>query len=65
MAEIIFINPRFDIPTGAWSTACQSWGKRPTCRAPLPTLAGLTPAGHTVILFDENIEAIDFDRSAR
>jgi len=27
----------------------------------LPTVAGLTPAGHDVVLIDENVEPIDFD----
>jgi hypothetical protein len=26
-----------------------------------PTLAGLVPAGHKVVLLDENVEPIDFD----
>ncbi len=30
----------------------------------LPTLAGLTPAEHEVVLVDENVEAIDFDLEA-
>ncbi|MBS1107468.1 MAG: Fe-S oxidoreductase [Deltaproteobacteria bacterium] len=30
----------------------------------MPTLAGLTPREHEVVLCDENVEAIDFDREA-
>src|SRR5262249_60662147 len=33
--------------------------------AALPLLAALTPAGHSVTLVDENVEAIDFARAAR
>ena len=42
-----------------------SIGKR--CAFPnlaLPTVAGLTPAGHEVVLCDENVEPIDFDTDA-
>jgi radical SAM superfamily enzyme YgiQ (UPF0313 family) len=30
----------------------------------LPTVAGLTPPGHEIVLFDENVEEIDFDVDA-
>lgn len=30
----------------------------------LPTVAGITPRGHEVVLCDENVEAIDFDTDA-
>ena len=43
-----------------------SLGKR--CVFPnlaLPTVAALTPAPHEVVLCDENVEPIDFDRVAR
>lgn len=30
----------------------------------LPTVAGLTPPGHEIVLVDENVEAIDFDIEA-
>ena len=30
----------------------------------LPTVAGITPAGHEVVLCDENVEPIDFDTDA-
>ncbi|MCI0546457.1 MAG: B12-binding domain-containing radical SAM protein [Candidatus Rokubacteria bacterium] len=30
----------------------------------LPTVAGLTPPGHDIVLCDENVEAIDFDTDA-
>jgi hypothetical protein len=33
--------------------------------AGLPLLAALTPAGHQVTIFDENVEPIDFARCAR
>ena len=42
-----------------------SLGKR--CVFPnlsLPTVAGLTPPGHGIVLCDENVEAIDFDIDA-
>ena len=64
MADIVLINPKFDPPTGAWSTPCRCSASGPCRRCPA-LLAALTPAGHTVTLIDENVEPIDFERCRR
>jgi radical SAM superfamily enzyme YgiQ (UPF0313 family) len=66
MADIVIINPRFDV---------SFWGMEHTLKlaglgaimpvGSLPLLAALTPPEHTVTLLDENVEPIDFDRVAR
>src|SRR5262245_21341531 len=66
MADIIFINPRFEVSFWGMEHALPVLGKRATLPvASLPLLAALTPAEHSVTLIDENVEAIDFDRCAR
>jgi radical SAM superfamily enzyme YgiQ (UPF0313 family) len=66
MADIVLINPRFEPSFWGLEYALPLLGKRATLPvAALPLLAALTPAGHTVTLVDENVEAIDFDRAAR
>jgi radical SAM superfamily enzyme YgiQ (UPF0313 family) len=66
MADIVVINPRFEPSFWGLEYALPLLGKRATLPvAALPLLAALTPAGHTVTLIDENVEAIDFDRVAR
>ena len=66
MADIVFINPRFEISYWGMEHALPLTGKRANMPvACLPLLAALTPAGHTVTLIDENVEAIDWDRVAR
>jgi len=63
MADIVLINPRFEVSYWGLETALPLLGKRanlPT--ACLPLLAALTPAEHTITLIDENVEAIDFAR---
>jgi radical SAM superfamily enzyme YgiQ (UPF0313 family) len=62
MARICLINPRF--PTSFWGLnhALPLMGKK--CNMPvlaLPTLAGLTPPDHEVVLIDENVQDIDFE----
>jgi radical SAM superfamily enzyme YgiQ (UPF0313 family) len=62
MARICLINPRF--PTSFWGLnhALPMMGKK--CNMPvlaLPTLAGLTPSDHEIVLIDENVQDIDFD----
>ncbi len=62
MARICLINPRF--PTSFWGLnhGLPLLGKKANMPVlALPTLAGLTPPGHQVVLIDENIEEIDFD----
>src|SRR5262245_48559327 len=66
MAEIVLINPRFELSYWGLERALPLLGKRANLPvASLPLLAALTPAGHTVTLLDENVEPIDFDRVAR
>lgn len=66
MADIVLVNPRFDVSYWGMEHALPLLLKRanlPT--ACLPLLAALTPAEHSVTLVDENVEEIDFDRLAR
>ncbi|MEQ8784885.1 MAG: B12-binding domain-containing radical SAM protein [Pirellulaceae bacterium] len=66
MAEIVLINPRFEVSYWGCEHALPLFGKRanvPT--ACLPLLAALTPAPHRVTLIDENVEPIDYERVAR
>jgi radical SAM superfamily enzyme YgiQ (UPF0313 family) len=66
MAEIVLINPRFEVSYWGLEHALPMLGKRANMPvACLPLLAALTPPGHSVTLIDENVEAIDFDRCAR
>jgi radical SAM superfamily enzyme YgiQ (UPF0313 family) len=66
MADIVLINPRFEVSYWGLEHALPIVGKRANLPvAALPLLAALTPAEHTVTLIDENVEAIDFDRVAR
>jgi radical SAM superfamily enzyme YgiQ (UPF0313 family) len=66
MADIVIINPRFEISYWGLENALPFMGKRANLPvASLPLLAALTPAGHTVTLIDENVEKIDFDRIAK
>ena len=66
MAEIVLVNPRFEVSYWGLEHALPLLGKRanlPT--ACLPLLAALTPAEQHVTLIDENVEPIDFDGCAR
>jgi radical SAM superfamily enzyme YgiQ (UPF0313 family) len=66
MADIVLINPRFNMSYWGLDYALPIFGKRANMPvACLPLLAALTPAGHTVTLMDENIEEIDWERCAR
>src|SRR5919202_2945286 len=66
MAEVVLINPRFEVSYWGLEHALPLFGKRANLPvAALPLLAALTPPGHTVTLLDENVEPIDFDRVAR
>jgi radical SAM superfamily enzyme YgiQ (UPF0313 family) len=66
MAEIVLINPRFEVSYWGLEYVLPFLGKRATLPvAALPLLAALTPEGHTVTLLDENVAPIDFDRVAR
>ncbi len=66
MADIVFINPRFEISYWGMERTLPYLGKRANLPvACLPLLAALTPVEHTVTLIDENVEPIDWDRCAR
>ena len=66
MADIVLINPRFEVSFWGMEHALPFIGKRANLPvACLPLLAALTPPGHTVTLMDENVEAINYERCAR
>ena len=66
MADIVLINPRFEVSYWGMEHALPFMGKRANLPvACLPLLAALTPAGHTVTLIDENVEAINYERCAK
>ena len=66
MADIVLINPRFEVSYWGMEHALPFLGKRANLPvACLPLLAALTPAEHTVTLMDENVEAINYERCAR
>jgi radical SAM superfamily enzyme YgiQ (UPF0313 family) len=66
MAEIVLINPRFEVSFWGVEHALPLFGKKANMPvASLPLLAALTPEGHRVVLIDENVEPIDFARCAR
>jgi radical SAM superfamily enzyme YgiQ (UPF0313 family) len=65
MADIVLINPRFDISYWGLEYAMPFLGLKAVLPvANLPLLAALTPDGHSVTLVDENVEPIDFERCA-
>src|SRR3984893_18935807 len=66
MADIVLINPRFEVSFWGLEHALPFIGKRAALPvAAWPLLAALTPGEHRVPIFDENVEPIDFDRCAR
>ena len=65
MANIVLLNPRFELSYWGVQHALPLFGKK--CALPnagLPLLAALTPDGHCVTIVDENVEPIDYDRVA-
>jgi radical SAM superfamily enzyme YgiQ (UPF0313 family) len=65
MADIVIINPRFEVSFWGMEHALPLVGKRANLPvACLPMLAALTPPEHTVTLIDENVETIDWQRCA-
>src|SRR5512147_562121 len=65
MADIILINPRFEVSYWGLEHALPFAGKRAAMPvAGLPLLAALTPPGHCITLVDENVEEIDYERCA-
>jgi radical SAM superfamily enzyme YgiQ (UPF0313 family) len=66
MADIVLINPRFEVSYWGMEYALPFLGKRANLPVTsLTLLAALTPGEHTITLIDENVEAIDFERCAR
>lgn len=66
MADIVIVNPRFDISFWGMEKCMEMLGKRANLPvACLPLLAALIPKHHNVTLIDENVEEIDFDRLGR
>lgn len=66
MADIVLINPRFEVSYWGMEHALEILGKKANLPvACLPLLAALTPEGHTVTLMDENVEPIDWERCAQ
>lgn len=66
MADIVIVNPRFDISFWGLEHCMPLFGKQANLPvACLGLLAALVPDHHDVTLVDENVEDIDFDRLAR
>ena len=66
MADIVIINPRFDVSFWGMEHCMSMFGKRANLPvACLACLQRLCPDHHRVTLLDENVEDIDFDRLGR
>lgn len=66
MADIVIVNPRFDISFWGMEHCMPLFGKKANLPiACLGLLAALVPDHHDVTLVDENVEDINFDRLAR
>jgi radical SAM superfamily enzyme YgiQ (UPF0313 family) len=66
VADIVIINPRFDISFWGLEHCMPLFGKRANLPvACLALLAALVPDHHEVTLIDENVEDLDFDRLGR
>ena len=66
MADIVIVNPRFEVSFWGMENCMGLLGKKANLPvACLPLLAALVPAHHNVSIVDENVEDIDFDRLAR
>jgi radical SAM superfamily enzyme YgiQ (UPF0313 family) len=66
VADIVIINPRFDISFWGLEHCIQLFGKRANLPvACLALLAALVPDHHHVTLIDENVEDLDFNRIGR
>lgn len=65
MVRIAIINPAFEVSYWGLEYAQPMFGKRANMPvASLPLLAALTPDEYEVVLFDENVEALDFEELA-
>ena len=66
MADIVLVNPKFEVSYWGLEHALPFFGKRVNLPvACLPLIAALTPPEHSVSIVDENVEPLDFDRLAR
>ncbi len=66
MPEIVLINPRFEISYWGMEHALPFAGKKANLPvACLPLLAALTPSKYSVVIMDENVEPIDWERCGR
>lgn len=66
MADIVIVNPRFDVSFWGMEQCMGLLGKRANLPVScLALLAALVPEEHDVTLIDENVEEIDFDRLER
>lgn len=66
--SICLINPRFEPSYWGFDYALPLYPGNKLCTmisGALPTLAGLVPREHEVVLLDENVESIDFDALRR
>src|ERR1700734_731255 len=66
MADIVLINPRFQVSYWGPNPAFPVQEKKLNPRPPAPPFpGGLPPARHSVTIVDENVEPIDYNRLAR
>lgn len=66
MADIVLINPRFEVSFWGLEFALPYFGKRANLPiACLPLLAALTPGEHRLTLMDENVQPLDWGRLAQ
>ncbi|WDQ19339.1 B12-binding domain-containing radical SAM protein [Rhodopirellula sp. P2] len=62
MSRIAIINPAFEVSYWGLEYSQPLFGKKANMPvASLPLLAALTPPEHEVVLFDENVETLDFE----
>ena len=66
MADIVLINPKFEMSFWGLEAALPFLGKRANLPVgALPLLAALTPPPHSITIIDENVEEIDYERCRR
>ena len=66
MADIVIVNPRFEVSFWGMEKCMPLLGKRANLPvACLSLLAALVPRHHNVTIVDENVEEIDFERLRR
>ncbi len=66
MADIVLINPKFEMSFWGLEAALPFLGKRANLPVgALPLLAALTPSPHSITIIDENVEEIDDERCRR